>query len=68
MAAIQSVVIAYGLEKFYKTWSRSWVAIKAIFNLLKSKLKKSEMTKEEKGKNIQPKVPKSSFKRLGQIL
>ena len=67
MATIQSVVIMYGLEKFYKTWSRSWVVIKAIFNLLTSKLKK-EKAEEKKADKIQLKVRKSTLKRLGQIL
>ena len=67
VAAIQSVVIGYGLEKFYKTWSRSWIVIKAIFNLLISKLKK-EKTEEKKPNEIQLKIRKSSLKRLGQIL
>ena len=67
VATIQSVVIGYGLEKFYKTWSRSWVVIKAVFNLLTSKLKK-EKTEEKKPNEIQLKIRKSSLKRLGQIL
>ena len=68
VAAIQTVVIGYGLEKFYRTWSRSWEVIKYVFNLLKSKLKRSEKAEEKKEKNIQLKVKKSSLKRLGQIL
>ena len=64
VAAIQTVVIMYGLEKFYSTWSRSWVVVKVIFNLLKSKLKK-EKEVEEKAKNIELKIRKSSLKRWG---
>ena len=67
VAALQSIVICYGLEKFYQTWSRSWAAVKSIFNLLKSKFKK-EKSEEKKGKDIEPKIRKSSLKRLGQIL
>ena len=63
VAAIQTVVIGYGLEKFYQTWSRSWVAIKMIFNLLKSKLKKEKEAEEKK--DIRLKVRKSSLKRFG---
>ena len=66
VAAIQTVVIGYGLEKFYQTWSRSWVAIKMIFNLLKSKLKKEKEAEEKK--DIRLKVRKSSLKRSGSIL
>ena len=68
VTAVQTVVIGYGLEKFYQTWSRTWVATKNIFNLLKSKLKKEKEVEEkekEKGKDIQMKIRKSSFKRLG---
>ena len=64
VAAIQTVVIVYGLQKFYQTWSRTWVAMKSVFNLLKSKLKKE---KAEEKKNIQMKLTKSSLKRQGQI-
>ena len=67
VAAVQTVVIMYGLEKFYQTWSRSWVVVKSIFNLLKSKLKK-EKAEEKKANEIQLKVRKSTLKRLGQIL
>ena len=66
VAAVQTVVIVYGLEKFYQTWSRTWTATKNIFNLLKSKLKKEkEIEKDEKSKNIELKVRKSSIKRFG---
>ena len=70
VTAVQTVVIGYGLEKFYQTWSRTWVATKNIFNLLKSKLKKEKEVKEkEKGKDdIQMKIRKSSLKRFGLIL
>ena len=66
MAALQTAVIVYGLQKFYQTWSRMWAATKSIFNLLKSKLKKEkEIEKNEKSKNIELKVRKSSLKRFG---
>ena len=70
VAALQTAVIAYGLEKHYETWSRTWVAVKAIFNLVKSKLKKGKAEEDEekgkgKGKDAQLKIRKSSFKRLG---
>ena len=72
VAALQAAVIGYGLQKFYQTWSRLWVATKVLFNLLKNKLKKEEVEeveeKQKKGKEIQLKVRKSSLKRLGQIL
>ena len=66
VTAIQTVVIGYGLEKFYSTWSRSWVATKNIFNLLKSKLKKRKVEEKPKGKDIELKIRKSSFKRFGE--
>ena len=68
VTAVQTVVIGYGLEKFYQTWSRTCVETKNIFNLLKSKLKKEKEVEEkekEKGKDIQMKIRKSSFKRFG---
>ena len=66
ISAVQTIVIGYGLEKFYQTWSRSWVLFKNMFNLLKSKLKKEkEIEKNEKSKNIELKVRKSSLKRFG---
>ena len=69
VAAVQSIVIGYGLEKFYQTWSRTWVATKVLFNLLKSKLKKEEVEeKQKKGKEIQMKMRKSSLKRLGNTI
>ena len=72
VAAIQTVVIMYGLEKFYSTWSRSWVVVKSIFNLLKSKLKKEKEVEEkekEKKQDVQmKKIKKSSVKRFGAIL
>ena len=71
VATIQTGVIVYGLQKHYQTFSRSWVVVKAIFNLLKSKLKRSEKVEEEKEKekekNIQLKIRKSSLKRFGQM-
>ena len=67
MAAIQSVVIGYGLEKHYQTWSRTWVVVKVIFNLLKSKLKKGKEVETEKEKSdVRLKVRKSSLKRFGK--
>ena len=66
VAALQTVVICYGLEKFYQTWLRSWVVVKAIFNLLKSKLKKEKEVEEKKKTNdVRLKVRKSSLKRFG---
>ena len=69
ISAVQTVVIGYGLEKFYSTWSRSWVVVKTIFNLLKSKLTKGEKEPEEKKEkrpnDIQLKIRKSSLKRFG---
>ena len=43
------------------------MAVKAIFNLAKSKIEKKEKVEEEKekGKNIRLKVRKSSLKRFG---
>ena len=65
VAAIQSAVIAYGLEKFYQTWSRTWVATKNIFNLAKAKIGKKKV-EEKKEKEIQLKIRKSSLKRFGE--
>ena len=65
VAALQAAVIAYGMQNFYQTWSRSWVVIKNVFNLLKSKWKKDEKEVEEKkAKDIQLKIRKSSLKRF----
>ena len=68
VAALQSAVIAYGLENFYQTFSRTWVVVKTIFNFVKSKIGKKGKVEEEKekGKNIQMKMRKSSLKRLGK--
>ena len=68
LSAIQSAVIIYGLEKFYQTWLRLWVVIKAVFNLLKAKIGKKEVDEKKKSKDIQMKVRKSSLKRSGPIL
>ena len=70
VAALQFAVIAYGLQKHYETWSRTWVAVKAIFNLVKSKIgkKEKEVEEKEKGKDLQLKIRKSSLKRFGKIL
>ena len=67
VAALQFAVIAYGLQKHYETFSRSWVVVKAIFNFVKSKIGKKEKEAEVKGrsKDIQLKVRKSSLKRFG---
>ena len=73
MATIQTGVIVYGLQKHYQTFSRSWIVVTGIFNLLKSKLKRSEKVEEkkekekEKEKNIPLKTRKSSLKRFGQM-
>ena len=71
MATIQTAVIVYGLQKHYQTFSRSWIVVTGIFNLLKSKLKRSEKVEEkkekEKEKNIPLKTRKSSLKRFGQM-
>ena len=69
VAALQSVVIAYGLQKHYEFWSRTWAVAKMLFNVVKSKLERKEKEAEEKKeKDIRLKVRKSSLKRLGQIL
>ena len=68
VAAIQTGVIGYGLQKHYQTFSRTWVVVKGIFNLLKSKLKKEKKVDEKKSKEIQLKIRKSSLKRFGKIL
>ena len=66
VAVLQTAVIAYGLQKFYQTWSRMWAATKSIFNLLKSKLKKEKEVEEKpKGNDIQMKFRKSRLKRFG---
>ena len=67
VAALQSAVIGYGLERHYQTFSRTWVVVKTIFNLLKSKIgKKEKVDEEKKEKGIRLKVRKSSLKRLGK--
>ena len=66
VAAIQSAVIAYGLENFYQTWSRTWVATKNIFNLAKAKIGKKKVEEKKKEKEIQLKIRKSSLKRFGE--
>ena len=66
IAAIQTVVIGYGLEKFYQTWSRTWVATKNIFNLAKAKIGKKKVEEKKKEKEIQLKIRKSSLKRFGK--
>ena len=66
VAAIQSAVIGYGLERHYQTFSRTWVVVRTIFNLVKSKIGRKETEAEEKkGKNIELKLRKSSLKRFG---
>ena len=65
VAALQAVVIGYGLQKHYQTWTRFWVVVKSIFNLLKSKLKRKENEEKQKGKDIKLKIRKSSLKRFG---
>ena len=64
VAALQAAVIAYGLEKFYQTWSRTWLATKDLFNLAKTKIGKKKKV-EKKQKDLQLKARKSSFKRFG---
>ena len=67
VAALQSGIIVYGLEKFYHTFSRSWVAMKNIWKFTKSKLgKKEKEVEEKKAKDIQLKIRKSSLKRFGE--
>ena len=69
VAALQTVLICYGLQKHYQTFSRFWAAVKTVFNLLKSKLKKGKVEEEkEKPKDVRLKGRKSSLKRLAQIL
>ena len=70
VAAIQTILIGYGLQKHYQTFSRTWVVVKAIFNMVKSKVgrKEKEADEKKKSKEIQLKIRKSSLKRLGQIL
>ena len=70
VAALQTVVIGYGLEKHYQTFSRLWMVIKNIWKLAKSKSGKKEKAEKvnEKAKNIQMKIRKSSLKRFAQIL
>ena len=65
VAALQTVVIGYGLEKHHQTFSRFWVVLKTIFNLLKNKLKKEQEVDEKKEKDVQLKIRKSSLKRFG---
>ena len=66
VAALQAVVISYGLQKHYQTWTRTWVVVKSIFNFVKSKIGIKEKEVEEKtGKNIELKIRKSSLKRFG---
>ena len=69
VAALQAAVIGYGLQKFYQTWSRLWVVVKTIFNLVKSKIgKKEKEVDEKKEKDIRLKVRKSSLKRLANTI
>ena len=71
VAAVQSLVIAYGLQKHYEFWSRTWAVTKMLFNVLKSKIERKEAkveTEKEKSKDVQLKIRKSSLKRFGQIL
>ena len=69
VAALQTVVIGYGLQKFYQTFSRTWVVVKTIFNFVKSKIgKKEKEVDEKKEKDIRLKVRKSSLKRLANTI
>ena len=67
VAALQTVLIVFGLEKHYQTFSRFWAAVKTVFNLLKSKIEKKGKVEEEKEKikDIRLKVRKSNLKRFG---
>ena len=67
VAALQTVVIGYGLQKFYQTFSRTWVVVKTIFNFVKSKIEKKEKEVDEK-KDIRLKIRKSSLKRLANTI
>ena len=67
VAALQTVVIGYGLQKFYQTFSRTWVVVKTIFNFVKSKIGKKEKEVDEK-KDIRLKIRKSSLKRLANTI
>ena len=67
VAALQTVVIAFGLEKHYQTFSRTWVVVKTIFNFVKSKIGKKEKEVDEK-KDIRLKIRKSSLKRLANTI
>ena len=69
VAALQSIVIAYGLQKHYDFWSRTWTVVKMLFNVMKSKVGRKETnieTKKEKAKEVQLKIRKSSLKRFGE--
>ena len=69
VAALQSIVIAYGLQKHYDFWSRTWAVVKMLFNVMKSKVGRKETnieTKKEKAKEVQLKIRKSSLKRFGE--
>ena len=69
VAALQAVVISYGLQKHYQTWTRTWVVVKSIFNFVKSKIGiKERKVEEKKEKDVELKTRKSSLKRFGQIL
>ena len=69
VAALQAVVISYGLQKHYQTWTRTWVVVKSIFNFVKSKIGiKERKVEEKKEKDVELKTVKSSLKRFGQIL
>ena len=61
-------VICYGLQKHYEFWSRTWVVVKAVFNLLKAKIGTKKVEEIKNPNEIQLKVRKSSLKRLEQIL
>ena len=70
VTVVQSIIIGYGLQKFYQTWSRTWAVMKTVFNLLKSKFGTKGKVEEdkEKGKEIQLKIRKSSLKRLANTI
>ena len=65
VAALQTAVICYGLQKFYQTFSRTWIVVKAAFNMVKSKVGRKEKEADEK-EDIRLKIRKSSLKRFGK--
>ena len=65
VAALQMAIIFYGLQKHYEFWTRSWLVVKMLFNVVKSKIERKEAEKEkEKPKDLRLKIRKSSLKRF----